>query len=589
MANLIIVADADRPRCKQIAASVALGFDGIANLRLVRGGCEIGDVMMAWIKGETAPFSFASTPEAACVLFGDAIDRGRRVDADTVLSAWCNGTLERTVFDGYYCIACVSRDGRVWVGVDRLGLFPVYYSATDRSFLIASNPEPILQAFSDAAMVSAEGLCGILLTGHLFRDRPLLKTATRLAPGKQLVRSQNGDLHEQRAYEIKLHDELLDLPFTSHIAIMEDVLREAFERHLSDSSDVGLLLSGGRDSRLYAGLLAAGGCSVRALTFGRATDFEVKSATEVARVLDFEHRFCEIDERQAAAWATTQVVLEHLSNGFSTVPHWGELEASSALPQRTLFGILSGPIVGGCHLDWALNDSTGRPSIETFIGALYEWAFTPSDVIMLWKRRSHGEALVNNIVGELKTLLTAGDEPMSRVIWRFDLAHRTRFIVGAAAWRLSFATWPVIPLLDEDVLTTFGSIPPSTMAQRRGQDELLCTRFMDLADIPLATYLRLALEGRIGSLRFLRTASCVADTHDRLHRLSRLDGTLWRSVAELAEPELERLGDLLDYEYARSLFPSDEMTRGRVGLQESAGVKVLLGLALWLKHSRRDI
>lgn len=192
-----------------------------------------------------------------------------------------NGTF--AAIDGAgFAIIVDRQQQRILVVSDILGLCPAYRSRCGD--YISSSADWIAARVS--AEVVPEILAEFLVYGSVDRGRTYYDRVERFPAATLVTYSFSGELVAENRYF--RHDEI---PLSTAPAD-ESVWRQRFFDGLRSSirrlpgKDIGLLLSGGRDSRLVSSLLD--GLNVRAVTFTDADGLEVDGARRVAHEHGFE-------------------------------------------------------------------------------------------------------------------------------------------------------------------------------------------------------------------------------------------------------------------------------------------------------------
>jgi asparagine synthase (glutamine-hydrolysing) len=406
-------------------------------------------------------------------------------------------------------------------------------------------------------------------------------------------------VRELTQFRLPVSADRFDLPFSGQVALLDEALQRAVARH-AQSGGCGLLLSGGRDSRTLAGLLRRNGNQVVSLTLGRPGDLEMGCALAVADQLGFEHRMADTPPDQYWPGTETGVKWEHLAGGLGNATHWGHQEALERLPPRCASGYTMDAVVGGSHIHWAYAHETRTMSFERFFGRINRAGLAPDVLKQLLRPRAFRE-LVEDVVARLRARYLAYADLESQRAWCFDLHHRQRFQIGRAVWPLAFATWPLLPMLDRDLLSLCGSFPASALAERRAQDEILCTRFPDLAQLPLdrnsydteplRPRLRHLLAKNVRShLPGLRRAwrrRGAAGERRHYYRIYDVNGPGWVAVRREAERHREGVLDLFDRDTLQRLLPAPETVIVHEDpIVDASGTKLLLGLLLWCRDHR---
>jgi asparagine synthase (glutamine-hydrolysing) len=136
-------------------------------------------------------------------------------------------------------------------------------------------------------------------------------------------------------------------------------------------------------------------------------------------------------------------------------------------------------------------------------------------------------------------------------------------------WRLSFGAWPVLPILDRELMETMLALPRATMASRQLADGVMRREFPALARLPLdrnahdvrplvpslGWKLRQALGRRLPSVApaILRQAG---DAERRYYvRIYDFDNAGWRAVRGAAEHGRDRLAERFDPAAIATIVP----------------------------------
>lgn len=490
MANFLIVVDADKGRRTAFVQAAQSRIDFIGGL--VPGVCVSGDMACIWAANARSPISAVQDEAGAGIVWGDAVlvtqDMGAAatpmVTGAALRDLWSLQRLGRPAFNGYYAaLLWDNRDRTLTMGVDLLGLFPLYYFAEGEVLLIASSPELFRYHPLFRPRLDPQGLMGVLLINNLVNGRSLWQGVRRLEPGHLLCRAPNGNVFEVLQYKMPQDGCFEGVSFEDQLESLDAALAQAVETQTSAAGDYGLLLSGGLDSRTLGGYMKRCGVSFSAVTMGNPQDIEMQCAARVARTLGVAHCPMPIHMKKFPEYARYLTEWEHLANGGNLVFNWGLSEAVGSLSARR--------IVAGYVLDRALGDVpdfgldlTSLPFDVYFDKMANRWGIVPADLKKLVQRDVVGDA-IDMIMASLKAKYESYGATGFRRILGFELQHRHRYHIGAAAWQLSFGAWPVFPVLDQEVLRLAAGLPLASIEHRRAQKELLCRKFPSLAALPL--------------------------------------------------------------------------------------------------------
>jgi asparagine synthase (glutamine-hydrolysing) len=548
------------------------------------GSVECRDFSAVWAAHPGAPISTTVTPTSAALIWGDAIPgpSSERLEAEGLLRAWDPlGTMPPSPFDGFHAALRYDAMRGLLFGADLLGLFPVYYAADHGAVVLGTSPELFRHHPCFPAELSREGLAGLLLTHAPLDGGALLAGVRRLRAGHVLTWRQGAGAVELLQYTIPVPPPVHRGSFQDDVERLDAAFVNTIERHVQPNETTGILLSGGRDSRQLAGYLRARGNRLHALTLGVPTDYEVACATAVARVLGCTHHVRDLSESDFTAGAIRQARWEHLGTGFSTIHMWGAIAPLRDLPPRVVCG----------HLRDRELEPTPVAFDELLRGPRHRGIKAATLRRLL--RADVFDGLVERLDDRLREVYESGCAVESQRPWRFFLAHGSRSHAGAVPWKLSFGSWPVLPILDREVLEVISGLPDSSLANRRAQDEILRHRFPDLARLPLDrnTHNTLPLLPSVTQRIRHRVRHAIEPIRRRMprklerryyHRVYDINGPGWRAVRRLAEPHRERLAQLVDMDVLAELVPSpDARVAVEHTIRDTFGTKMLIGLMLW--------
>ncbi|WP_447962545.1 N-acetylglutaminylglutamine amidotransferase [Nitrospira sp. Ecomares 2.1] len=187
-------------------------------------------------------------------------------DTEVILKAyhaWGEDFIHR--LNGMFAFAIWERDSeRVVLARDRLGIKPLYYTETSQRFRFASTLPALLARGNVSTEMDPVALHHYFMF-HAVVPAPhtLLKSIRKLAPGTMMVIEPTGARRQHHYWQLSFEpreDERI-LKERDWQDRLYEVLRSAVRRRLIADVPVGVLLSGGLDSSLIVGLLAAEGAT----------------------------------------------------------------------------------------------------------------------------------------------------------------------------------------------------------------------------------------------------------------------------------------------------------------------------------------
>jgi asparagine synthase (glutamine-hydrolysing) len=199
--------------------------------------------------------------------------------------------------NGMFAIAIWdSKNRKLLLARDRMGIKPLYYSTRNQTLLFASELKGILQAPIDR-IVEPESLYLLLNLGYIPGDLTLLRGIRKLPPSSYLV------FHEKSVRIENYWDVPVIDPETSEEPTVErlrSVLAESIRDQLVADVPVGCFLSGGLDTSTivaYASKASSQPLKTFCMGFGEETD-EFKDARLIADRFGTDHHELTVDSSQ---------------------------------------------------------------------------------------------------------------------------------------------------------------------------------------------------------------------------------------------------------------------------------------------------
>ncbi len=560
----------------------------------------IGRASLASATHPSAPQSLArDAGGAGCFILGNLSRDGVGSDAERLLARYRGqGPAGVAALNGYY-LAFVSDGEEVTLGVDLMGLFPLYYHATPDLLLFATSPTFFLAHPSFRPELRPEGLAGILLTTHLVKDRTLWKGVQRLGLGNMLRWRPGEQASEIRVRTLEASRTYFDRSYESHLELADAILDQVVRRETT-GRDMTVLLSGGLDSRLLAGYVHEQGRVHHAITLGGPDDIEMQCASLVARKLGWSHARLDDDYSTLSASGSMCVELEMLANGLNSPMPLRTLDAIHHSASWLLNGFIGDSVMGGGHVSEDYDDSQIQLTFDRRIQGVTRHGLAPAIIQRLVKPEVLGDCL-ESVVSDVKHAYEGGQGLPFQKSWLFELAHRVRFHTTATiVTRLSHASWSVMPFADEALLTAMLGMPASTLCNRRIEKDLLCRRFPALAKLPVdrnAMDMSSLLPGpREAAVSWLKRVTRYSRRRKQLrrwlgipeperryyYRIHDINSPAWVALRREAEFHRKAAETIFDPSVLRELVPSPDMPITLAdGIIDGANRKVLLGLMLW--------
>jgi asparagine synthase (glutamine-hydrolysing) len=245
-----------------------------------------------------------------------------------------------------------ASERRLWLARDPLGIKPLYYADTARGFVFASQVKALLASGLVSAEPSSTGLGGFYLWGSVPEPWTMYRDVFALPAGHWLeVRSGKGVGQPSSWYDVRRHWQAPaqrcsepELAARVQAAVVGSV-----RAHCVADVPLSVFLSGGIDSGVISGVLAAEGSAAEGVTLGfaelsgGATD-EVPGARAIARRYGMKHHVRRVT--RAEFEADLPRILDAMDQ--PTIDGINTWFASKAAAERGFKVVLSG--VGGDEL-----------------------------------------------------------------------------------------------------------------------------------------------------------------------------------------------------------------------------------------------
>ncbi|HUR85626.1 MAG TPA: asparagine synthase (glutamine-hydrolyzing) [Solirubrobacteraceae bacterium] len=227
-----------------------------------------------------------------------------RCDTEVVLrgyETWGPGVVER--LNGMWALAIWDGPARrLFLARDRLGVKPLVYAQTPYGLVFASEIKALLAGGYVERALDPAALPHYLSSFAVPEPYSLVAGVRRLRAGHVLL-ADSGGVQEREYWDCATEEED-DRGRETYVEEVEALLADAVGRRMVSDVPIGVLLSGGVDSRTVAALAASEvGSRLRTFTLG----FDVAGADEraaaraAAAALGAEHHEHVLDAREAAA------------------------------------------------------------------------------------------------------------------------------------------------------------------------------------------------------------------------------------------------------------------------------------------------
>ncbi len=495
-------------------------------------------------------------------------------------------------YDGYHLGLRLAADGSISAATDPMGLFPVYLFQKGDVFLLASSIRLLKAHPAFEPVLDPLGVTSVLLINGAIEGQTPFTGVNRLPAGAHLHVPPDGPYRTTEPYRLPLSNENHNLPRKECAHRLHDALAAACKRHVP-AEPQSIMLSGGLDSRLLAGILARQGVPLTAVTMGIPSDMDVRCASEVAGALSLPHHSMLGDEKESKGFPQSL-----WWRGFARSPGTGGYHLVghdlTAFHPRVITGYLMDAVIGGSHLNWCYDPATRTMGFDPFYKRVNSWGIQPEKLRGLFKPGPFRDAIDEVREKTRKTYEEGGDTDLARA-WAFDLSNRQRFWIGDMLTRVSFGAWPRLPHLDWDVLKTAASLPLPLLANRQLEEDMVKLHYPTLARLSLdrTTFDSTPLDPTTRDMvtqavrgRWYRIANKLPLPRKRTiyyFRTFDFNNVTWQAIRADLEPHRTLALELFNQEAFDEYLPPAGTHRKGHPLHGSAGPKMMLGLLALLK------
>jgi asparagine synthase (glutamine-hydrolysing) len=589
--QFVVAIDASRERRARLAdaAKRELESDSAGMVSLF----ERDDIVVVSSSRPTEPFRRGDSAGAAWFVWGRALQRQQSAaSAVPNLSALWSTLPEQmpAALEGIHAALLVRPDGSWTIGADILGTMPVYYACGTDYVLVGSTPD-LFRAHPDfRPELDSKGLAGLLLTNGLVSGRTLLRGVSRLGAGN-LLHAVHGRTPKQLVqYRPAVSDRFFGSSYGENFRRMEEALDRCFARHLPSDGSYGLILSGGLDSRLVAGIARERRLQMQAHSFGSPRDIEVRCAAAVARALKLPHKIVPVRMERFVEYAEAEAKWRHLANGFSGLMLHEPVPDPQSM-QAMLSGYAMEAMVGGDSMSDA-GDDPARMSFGQLFRKINRWGL-PVDTVKRLLAKNYRTDVVDDVVSELEQQYHDSTTRDFQRAWLSDQLHRCRYHTSVVLGLNGHWPWPVVAYMDSELLDLTAGMPYEHVRDRRMQLDLLKRRFPALARLPLD---RNSFDTRPVVSRYGRAINYALNKPRELYyratqrlverrfyyRTLAFDSPGWNAVRSAAEPYRGNAQRVFDGPaLAQALPRPGDTLRVANGITDTAAMKLMAGFLLW--------
>jgi asparagine synthase (glutamine-hydrolysing) len=194
-----------------------------------------------------------------------------------------------------------TRQQRLFMARDRMGIKPLYYRLTPDCFLFGSEIKVILAHPGVAPELNREVLPEYLAFGYLSGPDTFFSGIRKLMPGHTLALEESGEIKIEQYWDLALSDDTSRHTESYYVRTYRDLLEQAVGSHLMSDVPLGVFLSGGLDSSAVAALMTKirrGTVETFSVGYAEQSYSELPYARQVAKHLNSVHHEVQVSSEE---------------------------------------------------------------------------------------------------------------------------------------------------------------------------------------------------------------------------------------------------------------------------------------------------
>ncbi len=399
-------------------------------------------------------------------------------DSEVILKAyaeWGEACVER--LHGMFAFAIWDmRKQLLFMGRDRMGIKPLYYSFDGQRLLFASNAQALLATGQVDTSINPVGLHH-QLTLHAVIPAPhtILNGIKKMRPAHCMCFRADGSCSEREYWQLDAVRPNRDMQEQDWVEAIHDSLRAAVEKRKTIADvPVGVLLSGGLDSCLLVGLLSEAGVgNLKTFTVGfedqpeeKGNEFEFSDMV-VDKFQTEHHKFFIRNDRVLDYLPDAVDAMAEPMVGQDAVAFYMLSEQVSREVKVVQSGQGADEVFAGYFWYPQMHEAAGEDDLDRFASRYFDRDH--DEYLETVASQYHGEDHTGKLIRQLLNKGQA-DEYLDKVL-KLDV---TTLIVDDPVKRVDNMTmaWGLearVPFLDHELVELAASMPPEMKLQSQGK------------------------------------------------------------------------------------------------------------------------
>jgi len=352
----------------------------------------------------------------------------------------------------------------ILVGSDRYGSRNIFYSHTDERIVISSEARPIINTSLASVKLNKEAIIEFFGLSFLLGNKTFYNEIRLLPPASLLWHdTTSGRTEIEQYWDFHIaRNRATEEPLDTYLRRFDSFMEKAVEIRMRGAREIGIMLSGGLDSRLLAGyakrVADKTGSKLISFTFGTRNGLQKNIAQKVAEILEIDNQFFEISSDCIANWAE-KVVLR--GDGLLRIrdTHFVSVLEKVRLKCNTVLVGLFGSELFGEVLAPEILKTHDLKRLDTYFYNRYVIKQNRGDVFKVLSEKLHAESIQVLMKNVSESLHNIELRTLDEIADYWELRQRDRrYIIQLAAYMNWFLD-ARLPFLDNDIMEFALNLP----------------------------------------------------------------------------------------------------------------------------------
>lgn len=373
---------------------------------------------------------------------------------------------------------------------DRYGLRPIYYTNHKGYLLFGSEVKAILQDNTFKRVVDDRSVAEFFSFGYILGTKTLFLGIELLPPASIMTYDNTGHISIKQYWDFDFNKEYENYNEEYYIEKLSHIISQAIKRQMKkddrgddrgdniENNRIGILLSGGLDSRTIIACIDKEYYPIHTFTYGKTGCNDIKFAQMISDKLGTIHHIFEFEPEDISVYAEELVYkTDGMLNIFNAprMQTYGEISEFSNI-------ILHGWIGDSTMGDY-LNGHLNQDNLKNFERLCY---YLPTDFLRNLFGNNYFPIAEKNLNSSKNYIMKLGEHiklPENRLMY-CNLKERQRRIISVGFIYMRNYIESRTPFSDYDYIDFSLNIPPNLKYNKKLYKKMIMTTFPQLGDIP---------------------------------------------------------------------------------------------------------